>query len=129
MSNLNSLMRQGLVSGKAASKLKTKVQPSKMADFYGKGSTDEGGRTDKGDMSVASTNHVEQNQRAPKPSKGAQVAGAEGKPDKNHIDSAPGQKKPWPALGKGKKGGGGVKGPAPQPSGPLYGGPNSRKVG
>lgn len=60
------LYRGGAVSAKAYGKLKqlrgTKVQASKMAPFDGKGSKDEGGRTDRGDSGVASRRHIDQHQ-------------------------------------------------------------------
>lgn len=129
----DSLFRRGMISSKQASRLKvlkgTKHQASKMADFDGKGSVDEGGVRDRGDR-VAAKDHVNNRRTtragspiASKPSKGGQ-AGAEGQPGTDEINEAAAQKPAFPRAGGGKRDPR-RKGPI-QASGPMYGGPNSR---
>lgn len=128
-----SLFRRGMISSKQAAKLGalkgTKHQASKMADFDGKGSVDQGGIRDRGDK-IASSKHINNKRTtragspiASKPSKGGQ-AGAEHQPGTDEINEADNQRPAFPKAGGGKRDPR-RKGPI-QASGPMYGGPNSR---
>lgn len=105
-----SMFRRGMISPKQADKLgilkQTKTQNSRMADFDGRGSVDEGGRKDKG-AGEASSRHIDKRQdkgtparASGKPSAGGS-AGAESQPvRRGHLDAASLQK-PDMARGAG----------------------------
>ncbi len=138
MAKLDSMMHQGLISAGAGAKLKklqgTKVQNSKMAAFDDKaGKRDQGGVRDRGDSSVAGVRHIDTKQdmgsparASGAPSKGGRVNHT-GQPGVDAIDE--GQTPAFPQQGSGKGRAGSRTVGKVQPSGPEYGGPNSRKYG
>lgn len=140
--SMKSLYLRGAISGKQMGRMggkpailkQTRAQPSKMADFNGKGGKrDQGGVRDKGEVPGNEIDHPT-NQRTVKgmPSKGGQARGGT-EPKAGQINQAAQQKPKFPAgatvAGKNGKRQVGVKGPAGKSSGPQYGGPSSRKNG
>ena len=109
------LYRSGQISRSAYNKItgQTRSQPTKMAPFDGKGSKDEGGVRDRGDRSVASRSHIDQNQDiAPrglkgkgtgKPSAGGSVGGSRAVPRTNAIDQGEMQRPEFPSGAKVKR--------------------------
>ena len=142
--SMSSLFRRGAISSKQMDRMakpailnKTKVQPSKMADFDSKkGKRDQGGVRDRGEVPVNEINH-KTNQKPGTPSKGAGLpskgarVNRSGQPDVDHIDQQQGPK--FPAGAKISAGHGkrqvGIRGHSGKSSGPQYGGPSSRANG
>lgn len=133
----DSLFRRGMISEKQAGRLGVfrdqKDQPTKMAAFDEKGGKrDQGGVKDRGDK-VAAKGHINDKRTtragspiAGKPSKSGQ-AGREDQFDVDEIDDGENQKPDFPTQrGKGRKGSPPRQRGKVQPSGPAYGGPNSR---
>lgn len=140
MLSAKSLAARGAISPKQMQKLAVLKQtrpgvPTKMAPFEQK-TKDEGQAHGKG-HSLANVNEIDSHQtqklgKVGRVSKGGQARGGT-VPHTGHINRAAFTKPANPHGAKFKKGEAkrkvGVSGPAPQPSGPEYGGPSSRKYG
>lgn len=109
----------------------THAQPSKMTDWWSKTKTDD--KLPARGPKATNARSIDQNQRmnsaiASKPTRGGGVQGSKQTPKAGAIDQD--QKPDYPRLGKGGKRRGGVpaklRGTKSNPSGPMYGGPNSR---
>lgn len=139
----DSLYRRGMISERQGKRLGvvkgTKAENSRMAEFDGKeGVRDQGGNKDRG-HALGSRNHINQasNTRAnssvvKQPSKGGFVKNKGKAPDSDEINQGTSQRPNFPAGDKIKRRAGGAPrrvAAKAQPSGPEYGGPNSRGDG
>jgi hypothetical protein len=138
-----SLFNRGMISSKAAAKLKaqrgTRIEPGFEAGeepFHGRqGRADQGRGRDRGKTEVAASGHINRarNQRegsaiASRPTKGSRV-NAGGQPTVDAINQRQRPEFPAGARVAGRSSNAApsrIRGGQQRPSGPMYGGPNSR---
>jgi hypothetical protein len=126
--SLHAMMSAGHISRGAYNAIlrKTRAQPTKMAAFDDQSKSD----GDRERAGIIGKNSINEYQKNPLPTRGGQARGGHA-PDVDHINQRPLQKRKTPGdkMHKGKKGAPtATKGTIVQ-SGPMYGGPSSRKYG